>query len=186
MLQLFVLGGDIELIAMTDYRECHVFNWTCMICFYMKISMFCNNLSEFVCVIRRASAQRRCEITSLEHCCVDFFWYCSFPGSPWAKQVLLNRRHDPLDPSILVFLLSPRFFRFLFCFLFDSIVIDFWTPRLIRYVDFYNRHSTFSCFEKVIISDDFWSPKRSPKPRFVMFFGLSLFDVFFVFVCVVL
>ena len=68
-----------------------------------------------------------------------------------------------------------------FLFFLDSILIDFWTPRLLKSNDFYNRNSTLPCFQKVSILDDFWPPQMSPKPRFVMFFGLSFFKVFLFF-----
>ena len=57
--------------------------------------------SGWCCKIRRALAQRRCEIISSWHCLIQIFWNCSFPGRPGSKQVLPNDRYEVLEPSFL-------------------------------------------------------------------------------------
>ncbi len=98
------------------------------------------------------------------------------PGSPGPKQVLLRDGNELLDPLFWCFFGCLDFL--VFSFFFDSFFIDFWTPSSLRCAAPAMLFSCFSCFEKVIILDDFWPPKTSPTPQLFVFFDHLFFHVF--------
>ncbi len=117
--------------------------------------------------------------------------YTSYLGSPLKSphRPRACRRsptsNGPQRPAVRVtgpFLAVFHVFYFSFILLFlMSFCFDFWTPWLLKLYGFYNINSTFSCFQKVSILDDFWPPKMRPNPRFFMFWASHFLMCFCVF-----
>ena len=104
---------------------------------------------------------------------------CRSQGALEKNKCYSERAMTPLTPQFSCFFGWLDFLVFLF-FL-DLIFNDFWAASSLRFAAPAMLCSWFSCFEKVIILDDFWPPKTSPKPLFFMFFDHPFFHVFLLF-----